>query len=374
MRRALFVAAIALAAAAALTLFRLDSAGGDPSRFVVAGRQFVGLGAPTALHVESRSGYDGQYFYRMSRSPVNGAARVDGVRLERPAYRQQRLAYPLIVWLLTLGGRTPRAVMWAMIAVNVVGLAVLAGMGARLAQHVGRSEYWGLVLAAYPGFALTLARDLAEIVSACFAAAALLMVLRGRPLATGVLLSMAVFTRETSLVIAIGLGASWLLSRDREVRSAVAFVLPGLTFVGTQLLGLAVFGRVPVLVSGGALGAPLAGLSHLVRDVTGLHGRQLPVSFEALVLLFSAVAVALTWRALAAPGGVRIAWIAALVLLVLGGPLVWADDWAFMRAGSEFAVLSFVLLLSAPRAALAATGAAHLMAGAFLWPHLVARP
>jgi hypothetical protein len=46
-------------------------------------------------------GYDGQFFYRLALEPFSTAERVDGIAFDAPAYRQQRIGYPLLAFLTT---------------------------------------------------------------------------------------------------------------------------------------------------------------------------------------------------------------------------------------------------------------------------------
>jgi hypothetical protein len=369
--RAPLVAASTLVAAIALTALRLNGFGRDPSAFVVPGRNVLGRGAPPVLHPRSEAGYDGQFFYRLARAPGTTKA-VDGISLDYPAYRHQRIGYPLLVWLSSLGGRSPRTVIWALIAVNVAALAVLGGLGALLAQASGRHAAWGLVLPAYPGFALTLARDLAEIVSICFLAVALLLYQRGRPVATALALTAAMLCRETTLVLAVGFALAWAGSgAGRERRDAVPFAVPLGAFALWQLVNWAWFGALPVLDAPHALDLPFVGIKHLVTNVTGVHGLARINSIEALLLLVGVITVAAVWRAASAPAALRWAWLCAAGLLVVASPMVWVEDWAFMRGATEFAALTYAMLLSAPPSALAAVGVAQVAVAAPVWQSLV---
>ena len=70
----------------ALTLARY---GGDPMKFALVGTRYdPGLQGGTW-------GYDGQFAYQIARDPL-GASRF----LDVPAYRYQRILYPLIAWAL----------------------------------------------------------------------------------------------------------------------------------------------------------------------------------------------------------------------------------------------------------------------------------
>ncbi len=76
---------------------RLADLKGDISRFVVAGDLITREAeAPVNLFVLPESvGYDGQYYYRFAIEPFTTERLGYGVRLDSPAYRQQRILYPL---------------------------------------------------------------------------------------------------------------------------------------------------------------------------------------------------------------------------------------------------------------------------------------
>jgi hypothetical protein len=81
-------------------------------------------------------------------------------------YRIQRIGYPFVAWLFSAGHAS--LVAGVLIGVNVAALTVLGWLGAVLAQDSGRHAAYGLLLVAFSGFVITLARDTAEILAACF--------------------------------------------------------------------------------------------------------------------------------------------------------------------------------------------------------------
>ncbi len=81
----------------------LRTRGGDVSLFVIAGGQNVDASkVPAGLTViPNIGGYDGIWFYRLAIDPFTRVQAAHGIRLDNPAYRQQRIGYPFIVWLLS---------------------------------------------------------------------------------------------------------------------------------------------------------------------------------------------------------------------------------------------------------------------------------
>src|SRR3954451_14760527 len=107
----------------------LQKRGGDVSRFVIAGGGNVDASKvpPGLTVIPNIGGYDGLTFYRLALNPFTSEQAADGIRLDNPPYRQQRLIYPLIVWLLSLGHAT--WIPWLLVIVNILAAAAMAAFG-----------------------------------------------------------------------------------------------------------------------------------------------------------------------------------------------------------------------------------------------------
>jgi hypothetical protein len=69
-----------------------------------AGDQFVRVAAaPAGLPVTHGPGYDGQFFYRLSMRPWTQQRTEFGITLDEPAYRHQRIVYPLVSFVVARG-------------------------------------------------------------------------------------------------------------------------------------------------------------------------------------------------------------------------------------------------------------------------------
>jgi hypothetical protein len=353
---------VALCLAAVFVTCRLITMDGDPSRFVVAGSQSVDPGAaPESLHVEQGKGYDGQFFYRLALAPGDLRLEAHGVRLDT-TLRRQRLGYPALAWLVS-GGR-PDLVVWALILVNVLGFGLLGLLGGLAAQQVGRHALWGLIVPGFPGFVMTIARDLSEITAACFLLAGLLLLRRRRPLPAGGLLAAAVLTRESTMLVVVAVAAvdgvrrwrAWrdprAADRDRAgVRwAAAAWALPTLAFLAWQLTVAAAIGSAPLLDDTSNLSLPfvalLPGAMGWLAD--GLQPAiLLRFALLALVVLMALLAGA-SLRRTSAPAQERLAWAGYLVLAVSLSRDVWVDPADFRTLG-ELHVTGALVLFGDPR-------------------------
>lgn len=348
--RAFVPGVVVLLVAGGFVLSRFSHRDRDPSRFVVAGDRFCDpTQTPDDLAVKRDSaGYDGQFYYRLALDPFSATAKRYGIRLDEPPYRQQRIVYPLLVWLLSAG--RPGLALWMMILVNIAGLGAIGWIGGAIARSLGRHALWGLLLAAHPGFVLTLARDLPEIVEVALLLAGVLALFRGRPILASLALTLGVLAKETALLLPVALLIAFVLDvLRRRSRRPLAW-LPGalpLAVYGVCQAFLALrWGVAPVVRGGGNIGSPLAGLVPFVRDVFGTRS---PVTdlwgIELCFLAIFAAGVFWTLRTTRTPPAMRIAWgLYGLLALVLTR-MVWCEDWAFLRAISEFYCLGTIALL-----------------------------
>ncbi len=246
--RSVLVALVALGLACIFVLLRLLVGGGDINRLILVGDMVADpeqVPAPITVLTDS-TGYDGQYFYRLSLSPFSTDRTAHGIRFNEPALRHQRIGYPLLAWVSS-GGRASAAP-YALVGVNVVGLALIAYFGALLAQHAGRSPWWGLLVVGYPGFVISLARSLSEIVACAALLGAVVMITRRSWVFAALALTFAALTRESTLVFSVaivGVSTLAMLTRllglrwSRLFQGSIPFtvgIVPVVVFAGWQLL------------------------------------------------------------------------------------------------------------------------------------------
>ena len=314
----------------------------DLSTFVVAGEQFVSAAeAPPGLNVRAgESGYDGQFVYRLALDPFSTARTEHGVTLDFPARRQQRITYPLLVWLVT-GGHAS----WVpagLIAVNYVGLCALAFIGSCFARMARLHALWGLMLPFYPGFVMTLRRDLSEIVTASFLLGGILLLRRGRYGWAALCLALALMARETAVIAVACILLVSLFQRWRRPERNDAWWPPAIALIAWAVfqLGLAsVWHRIPVLSGGDNVGIPFAGFASYF-----LQWWRLDFLEMCYLVLFAGAALAAIRRS----HSLSIESLAFLFYLAFAVSLngfVWAEDWSFMRVIAEFYIFGWMVLL-----------------------------
>ena len=255
--------------------------GFDPSAFVLAGDQFCDPSlTPRSLRIYAgSSGYDGQFFYRFSRSPFTFGTTEYGITIDLPAYRQQRIVYPLAAWVLSLG-RT-NLVPAALLLANYAALCLLGWLAGCYVRALGRHALWALVVPLYPGFLLTLSRDLAEIVEVAFLLGGFLALRQGRSIIAGLSLTLAALTKETAMLAVVAVVAVELVQRPRRPAARgwtwAWLILPIVVFLAWQGVLLWRWGAFPLAQGFGNLGLPFAGLAGFVPRVKSIGGFVGPI-------------------------------------------------------------------------------------------------
>src|ERR1700681_870422 len=106
---------------------------GHLSLFIMAGHVYTHRPQlPRGLLLVPSAGYDGQFYYRLALDPFNWHATAFGISMDQ-SYRYTRIGYPILAWLVSLGQH--RLVPLALVAINLVGVAVVAYLGGMFARE-----------------------------------------------------------------------------------------------------------------------------------------------------------------------------------------------------------------------------------------------
>jgi hypothetical protein len=199
---------------------------GDVLAIVTLGTRFSeGIAAAEG----GTDGYDGQFVYYIARDPLNAAQFID-----IPAYRYQRILLPILGWGVSLGQTS--LLPWALLAVNLAAVGVGTFLVQRWLMAHGHSAWlalgYGLSLGVLGAARMTTTEPLAY----ALALGGLWLALRSRYGWAALLFALAALTKETTLLIAAGVGVYLLLVR-RELWQALRFGLIALLpFVAWQMI------------------------------------------------------------------------------------------------------------------------------------------
>ncbi|MCP4539555.1 MAG: hypothetical protein GY832_20665 [Chloroflexi bacterium] len=318
-----------------LTLLRYE---GDPLMFALVGTRYSESDPGDTL------GYDGQFAYYIARDPVGGWQHCDV-----PAYRYQRILYPLLAWVLALG--QPGAVGWTLVVINVVALVGGTYFTEELLAARGVNRWFALVYGLYGGLVSGLRLDLTEPLAYGLVQGALLVwEMRGAKGSKRVdnsrsmfiiccfSLALAALTKETTLVAVAGLFLYLVL--ERRWREAMGLgLMVGLPFLVWQGALWAWLGS-PGLGTGGAMATsfellPFGGLLRVATVSWPVFWLLLAIE-GPLFVLPTVWALFVSARALLR--GRRHPWVTVLLLQAVALPFLPFSTWREPLAMARLAV------------------------------------
>lgn len=240
-------------------------------------RPLVDREVPGAVRFASL-GHDGQQFYVVARHPFDPAAAAP--LLDSPAYRVRRIGFPALAGVLAPNGG--QRLIWAMLAVSLAGVA----LGAWAVSRFPDAPPWlPLVVGITPGVGVALTLSLGDALATGFALAAAAAALRRRWAWMTVALVAGALTRETLLLVALGL--VFTAAMPWRWRAA-ALGLPAAAIGSWALWSTAQIGQ-SSLKGAAQFSLPLLGWVQSTSRAPGLA-----LGLGLLVLL--AVGAARTWR------------------------------------------------------------------------------
>jgi hypothetical protein len=215
----------------------VTSLGGNPLVLATLGTRFT-KGDPNGSE-----GYDGQFTYYIARDPQNGWEYCD-----IPAYRYQRILYPIMGRVVALGHK--EFLPYTLALISIAALAAGTWFTEQILQQYRMSRWYALTYGLYAGQLMSARLLLSEPLAHALCQAALLTAERERWHWAILLFALAVLTKETILIF-VGGYLLFLLVKKHWRRFAELSVGVGLPFLGWQVVLWLWLGR-PGLGSGGA--------------------------------------------------------------------------------------------------------------------------
>jgi hypothetical protein len=210
---------------------------GDPLALATLGTRFS-EGDP-----HGTEGYDGQFAYYIARDPLHGWQHCDV-----PAYRYQRILYPILARFLALGQEA--LLPYALPLVNLIALGAGTWLTEQILRRYKMSRWYALTYGLYAGQLMSVRLNLNEPLSYALVQAAILAAERDRWRWGVLFFALAALAKETALVF-VGGYLLFLLAR-RQWRHVAGLALGvGLPFLAWQGVLWTWLGR-PGLGSGGA--------------------------------------------------------------------------------------------------------------------------
>jgi hypothetical protein len=164
-------------------------------------------------------GYDAQWYYQIAASPLDAASGLD-----LPAFRYQRIVFPLIIYFVSLSQIAWMP--WVMLVINLAATGVATWLLADMLSRKNLSPWYALVFGASFGYILAMRLDLLEPLTIALALAGWKFYFEKKPPAGIILFALSGLTKEIGLVFPLAITA-WLLW-ERRWRDAAWLALGSL--------------------------------------------------------------------------------------------------------------------------------------------------
>jgi hypothetical protein len=315
---------------------------------------------PKISHVPSL-GYDGQFYYRFARNPFNWNPTAYGITVDHN-YRYTRIGYSLVAWIVSLGGNA-RLLPTVLVVLNLIFVAVIGYLGAKLAQESGRHALWGLLFVAYFGLTISVGRDTSEPLADACMLGGLLAYRHSKYVLAALLVAYGVFTNEPILVLSVAIAVVRLWQfwkrQAKPGKPDLIWVLPGALYVVLELAEKVVVkgksGGVSDITSNLTLPfkAMVPGLYQDFRQMSwthlGLYDYNL-IEFIALAIVIVAALLAL--RASTASIYEKAGLVGfVLVELVIASAQFWDSTFGDGRTYIDAFLMAVLVLLATPSGA-----------------------
>ncbi len=303
-----------------------------------------------SLKLDPWEGYDAQFQYFAIFDPLlrrySAEPRLYRNVADAPPYRFGRMGFPLLARVFA--GRDWQLYPATMVALVWVGVGLAAFALALLAQRLGASAAWGLLVLAIPGFWQSVQMALPEPIAAALLLLGYLCVLSKRIFLAAALFAVSLLVRETGVVLVLAIA---LLSGTSELsrRSRVLLMSSAIPFVLWRLYVAWVlwpdWGYQALVYSPHVMTVPFAGLAGLWSDLA--HGQHHPgvpnLARGALWFSILLVGVCLAaWPVARASG--RVVGAALMVYAVMALSFTHLTVWSHVSNGQRASYEVFVML------------------------------
>jgi hypothetical protein len=331
---------------------------GHLSLFIMAGHVYTHRGQlPRGVLLVPSAGYDGQFYYRLALDPANWNKTAFGITMDQ-SYRYTRIGYPVLAWLVSLGQH--QLVPVALVAVNVLGVAAMAYLGAMFARDSGRHALWGLAFAAYFGLVISVGRDTAEPMAEACMLGGLLAYRRSRPVLSACLFAVGAITRETILFAPAAIAVTRLIAmirgRARPGLADLTWIAPAAAYGALEAaVHFVVKGEFPLLANSNRnLTMPFTAMVDALKyDAAHINTAHLsPIDIALLeyatvgIFILAGLAVLLITTA---PVHERLAFVFFVLELGLLSSQIWTSTFGDGRSLIEPYLMALILLLATPR-------------------------
>jgi hypothetical protein len=310
---------------------------------------------PYPIALVDGPGYDGQFFFKTALD-LSGAEYKDAIQYDAPSYRNQRILYPLLAWLLALG--QPGLIPITLIAVNCAAMLGLWALMHTVCAKNGIDPLYSALPLLYNGLHMAVGRDLAEPMEMLLVLSVFLVVPMQKPLLLASLSALAFFTKDTTIIYILPVAVYFTIKyAPRKLPGFISFALimglPYVLFLAWKLYLNSYYAETDLVQGTHDFSLPFQGLvsgfalyfeqSSLMNTAAFLIAAlQFAWLIWLIVLVFPHFKKAISQRF--REHYAELVWALWLILSIFFSRSIFMDDWGFVRIFTAFTGISFFIL------------------------------
>lgn len=347
-----------------IVLIRWAVGGFDISYFIVAGEQFVNE-SEASIKVNEGPGYDGQFFYAYATSPCSAEKEISSVTIDFPAYRQQRIVYPSLVWLFSFGKAA--LVPFNMVLINSIALLLLVLLFTYFQKFYNQNVLLAFAPFLISGLWMSLSRNLAENIEGLFIVLSFYFLHKKKLLGFVICSALAIFSREPSIIILFPVSVIWAYhiifnskGSDEKViarlTNAASLFLPFFLFFCWKIYLAQIHELDSLLIGESNIGIPFIGIYEGFKynflnatDLISYPELGMWIAYfvwNLFLLRISSKSLSFKLEKDFYRTSLSVSWVISLVFATTYSVSIFIDDWAFVRVLSSFNLLAFLLIAS----------------------------
>jgi hypothetical protein len=351
MKRPCIISLVGLVGFLLFDIVVLSSHNWDPHAFIMERRPEVPLEQGWDI------GYDAQWYYAIAADPSSAASQLDAA-----AYRYQRILYPLLIRLVSLGKVSWMP--WAMVLINLIAAGVFTYLVSELLSKKGAPFWYAWIITGSIGFLIAMRMDLLEPLTFALALAGWKFFDEDKLTLSVVCFALAGLTKEVGLSFPAAL-VIWLLIKKRWGRAGWIAFGSFLPYFAWQVYLSHTLGNTAFQAEATRPGLiPFSGLFAIQdapsRMMLGLWA-VLPAIIGALLLSLD------LWRKPSAFETPEAFLVLVQILLIAFLPhLTWVDPLAVLRSGIGLLAALLLWLAGSHRRVMPYLGALFIPSGIVL--------
>ena len=194
------------------------------------------LSPENTLIYQGEVGYDGQQFLSLALDPfLNNSATIEA--LDHPVYRYRRILYPLLSYILGFGNRS--LIPYIMVLINGISTILIVYISSLYLKKYNLHNQ-GIFVLFIPGVWIILSLSTADLLSSLFLISSIYFYQNNKGISSSILISLACLTRETILLIWIGLLITSIYEKKNLIKYLIFAFMPPLIW---NLYTLSILGK-----------------------------------------------------------------------------------------------------------------------------------